>query len=455
MIVGNADTGPDDSTSISRGRVAVLTLGCKVNQSEGSLLLDEFARAGFAPTSFDELADVYVVNTCTVTHTGDAKSRQVIRQAMRRNPRALVVATGCYATVAAQRFPIENVLIVKNRDKDALIDIVSAHLGCIETPRLDDKVNLQGLVRRPVVATRTRAMIKVQDGCDSACSYCIIPRARGRSRSVAPEPIIERVQQLVTEGIAEVVITGVDLGSYGDDLSERHDLGSLLTQILHRTRIHRIRISSVEPGDFNSTWIDLWSDTRLCPHLHVPLQSGNDSVLERMRRRYDREEYRAMVDQCRDRIPGLTVTTDIITGFPGETDEEFSDGLAFVNEIDFDGMHVFRYSRRPGTAAAAMSDTVNETEKKRRAALLGDLSEAFKEAHVRRHLGTEHEVVWEDRVDGVWRGTTENNIRVFANDSSLATNAVDRRVLVAAFSSGCWGERTRDSDRLELPLVAV
>src|SRR5581483_11847367 len=222
-------------------RVAVLTLGCKVNHAESDELVDQFTAAGFVPTAFEEDADVYVVNTCSVTHVGDAKSRQAIRQATRRNPSALVVATGCFATTAAHRFPIEDVLVVKNRDKDRLIDIVRTHLGVGDDHPIPFKAVELGLA--PAQARHTRAMIKVQDGCDSACSYCIIPRARGRSRSTPLDHCIERTRTLVAAGHKEVVITGVDLGSYGLDLPEPTDLAHLITRMLNETDIHRIRIS--------------------------------------------------------------------------------------------------------------------------------------------------------------------------------------------------------------------
>ena len=206
-------------------------------------------------------------------------------------------------------------------------------------------------------------MVKAQDGCDSHCTYCIIPRARGRSRSLPPADVVRRVQALVREGHAEVVITGVDLGSYGEDDPELPDLGGLLRRVLDETEVPRVRVSSLEPGDFDPGWLTLWESPRLCRHLHVPLQSGSATVLQRMERRYTPGEFEAMVATCRARIPGVTITTDVMVGFPGETDAEFEEGYRFIRRIAFDGMHVFKYSPRSGTRAAHMPDAVsNETK---------------------------------------------------------------------------------------------
>lgn len=442
-------TGPGTVT-----RVALYTLGCKVNQAETDTLGDEFVRQGFRRVRFEEPADVYIVNTCTVTHVGDAKSRQILRQAARRTPGALVVATGCYASIVGNRLPIEGVLVVKNRDKDRLIDIVRTH---VERRGADG--DLAGRVRRssdPPVDVRGRAMVKVQDGCDSACSYCIIPRARGRSRSVDPARAAQRVQALVERGHQEIVITGVDLGSYGDDRPDFPDLGGLLRLLLENTDAHRFRVSSLEPGDFKLDWLDLWGDHRLCRHLHVPLQAGSDTVLARMRRRYGADQFLATVQACRRQVPGIAITTDVITGFPGETEEEFGQGLRFMERCRFDGMHVFPYSRRSGTAAAAMPDSVPDPVRKTRAALLRAIGEQAKAHHVARSLGAVEEVVWESRRDGVCRGMTGTNLRVYAADHDLEAGSVDDRLLTARYADGCWGEPPAHQARLpDLNVVAV
>jgi threonylcarbamoyladenosine tRNA methylthiotransferase MtaB len=419
--------------------VAFYTLGCKVNQAETDALGDQFERSGFIRVSFDDMADVYVVNTCTVTHVGDAKSRQVLRQATRANPAGLVVATGCYASIVRDRMPVDNVLVVRNRDKDRLLSIVEQHLESSPVVNVPDKPQQLGLVSSGH-QSRARPMLKVQDGCDSACSYCIIPRARGRSVSVSPDEVVERVRQLEALGHAEVVITGVDLGSYREKDAGLRDLGGLIERLLAETSVHRLRISSVEPGDFNVEWLRLWKNPRLCRHLHVPLQAGSDGALQRMRRKYNAAEYLAMLDEVRRAIPDMAITTDLITGFPGESEAEFEEGLSFVDRCRFDGMHVFPYSRRPGTAAASLPDHVAEPVKKRRAKILRNRAELAGKAHVERNLGLIHEVAWEYERDGVWQGTTGNNIRAYTVDPDLTATHIDRRRMTAAYGAGCWAE---------------
>lgn len=431
--------------------VAFYTLGCKVNQAETDSLIDEFRAARFQCTSFDSHADVYIINTCTVTHTGDAKSRQILRQARRMNPNALVVATGCYASIVRENMPVDGVLVVRNRDKDRLLDIVRKHISTEEQPPITDKPAQQGLAP---ASMRSRPMVKVQDGCDSACSYCIIPRSRGRSRSVPPHTVINRVRHLSDSGHEEVVITGVDLGSYGSEDSSLPDLGQLLEAILAETEVHRVRVSSLEPGDFDLRWLDLWRSGRLCRHLHLPLQAGSDGALLRMRRQYDTSRFAEVISACREAVSDLAITTDIITGFPGETNAEFESGLAFIDQCAFDGMHVFPYSLRPGTAAAKLADHVNDRIKKERAAVLRERAASALQAHVQANVGTTQEVVWESHRDGVWRGTTDNNVRAFTYDPSLSTQS-DRRLLSAVYSEGCWAEPIGVPDLNMIPLVAV
>lgn len=436
-------------------RIAFYTLGCKVNQAETDAISDQFAQLGYVCVPFETEADVYVVNTCTVTHVADAKSRHILRQARRTNPDALVVATGCYASIVRDQLPVGEVLVVRNRDKDKLVPLVEQRLGHSDAQVDLEKPKLQGFLPQCALS-RARPNVKAQDGCDAACAYCIIPRARGRSRSVAPEKIVARVRQLVDQGHKEVVITGVDLGSYGEDDEGFPDLGGLLEMLLAATRLYRVRVSSVEPGDFKLRWLDLWSGPRLCRHLHIPLQSGSDSVLARMRRRYDSSQFFKMIDACRRHIPGLAITTDVITGFPGETDSEFAAGLSFIEECEFDGLHVFPYSPRPGTAAAHLPNHVDDYVKKDRAATLRSLAESRKRAHIARKIGDQVEVVWESDQDGIWRGMSDDNIRVYSSDSHLSVNSLDSRRLCVAYADGCWGEVVETSSKASrIPLVAV
>lgn len=436
-------------------KVAFHSLGCKVNQSEIDALRDEFTASGFECVPFENFADIYVVNTCSVTHVGDAKSRQTIRHAARTNPKALVVATGCYATIAHELLAGEGVFVVRNRDKDQLLGIVKEHLlaGLGGDEAMENPAWLGSAQVAP--SGRARATVKVQDGCDGICSYCIIPRARGRSVSLEPTQVLRRVRALTSRGHPEVVITGIDLGSYGGRRADLPDLAGLLSLVLDQTDVHRVRISSVEPGDFDLTWLSLWPNPRLCRHLHVPLQAGSDSVLTRMRRKYDTNRFWEMLCACRDAIPGLAVTTDIITGFPGETDEEFAEGFYFIERCRFDGMHVFPYSLRSGTSAIRLEGHVSEQVKGKRAAILREIAARAKVDHASRNIGLTQEVVWESERQGVWRGLTDNNVRVFGDGDGCKANAVQERTLTGIFGDGCWGESITPAKRLVIPLVAV
>ncbi|MGI8824702.1 MAG: tRNA (N(6)-L-threonylcarbamoyladenosine(37)-C(2))-methylthiotransferase MtaB [Chloroflexota bacterium] len=420
-------------------RIAFTTLGCKVNQSETDLYARQFASAGFACVPFDAPADVYVVNTCTVTHVADRKSRQLLGQARRANRDALIVAVGCYASIAGDALADERTLVIRNRDKERMLGLVQGRLRheAIDLPYFADR---EKYVDTDSGYTRSRAMVKVQDGCDSHCAYCIIPRARGRSRSVRPDVIIQRVNALVREGHAEVVITGVDLGSYGDNEPALPDLGSLLRRILDETDVGRIRVSSLEPGDFKESWLGLWDDKRLCRHLHAPLQAGSASVLARMGRSYTPEEYAAMVAACRAAVPDMTLATDVMTGFPGETVQEFEECLEFIQRMSFDGMHVFKYSKRSGTPAGRTSNQVAEETKNDRSRLLRDEASSGVRRLLARHHGTTREVAWEGEREGVRRGLTDTNVRVFASSDRLPAGGLSRMRLIRGFRDGLWCE---------------
>lgn len=436
------------STSSGAPTVAFTTLGCKVNQSETDLLARQFAAAGYQNVSFDGPADVYVVNTCTVTHVADRKSRQTIGQARRRNPDSLVVATGCYASIVGQLLADDRTLVVRNRDKERLVSLVDGRLHHVAgtTPYFNDS---EKYLDYSGGQERSRAMVKVQDGCDSHCAYCIIPRVRGRSRSLPPERVLARVNALVREGHAEIVITGVDLGSYGEDDPSLPDLGGLLKRIVEETDVPRVRVSSLEPGDFDRAWLDLWTDTRLCRHLHVPLQSGSGSVLRRMGRAYEPEGFAAMVASCRE-VSRMTITTDVMVGFPGESDEEFEEGFRFIREIAFDGMHVFKYSRRSGTRAAHMEDQVPEQIKTKRSAVLRAEADRGIERLLARHADKMATVAWESEREGIRRGVTDTNVRVYGSHAS-PTGRLDRVRLQGRHADGLWAQPAQ----VDIPLIPI
>jgi threonylcarbamoyladenosine tRNA methylthiotransferase MtaB len=424
--------------------IALATLGCKVNQAETEILSRRFASAGFTLTSFDAAADVYVLNTCTVTHIADRKARQLLRQARRRNPLALVIATGCYATTDAEamgRIPGLD-LAVPNDQKAGLVALVTRQLASLTLEPVAPVA--------PAPAGRTRAMVKVQDGCDTFCAYCIVPFARGKPTSVSLDHVVTQVSCLAGEGYQEVVLTGVHLGLWGKDLPGRdQDLASLVRAILHETSIPRLRLSSIEPQDFTGGFLDLWSDRRLCRHLHLPLQSGCEATLRRMGRRYTAAEFANLVSQGRLALPGLAITTDIIAGLPGETEAEFEESLAFARGQRFARIHVFKFSPRYGTRAATMPGQTPEPAKRVRAQMLAALSDEGSRSFRQACVGATVEVLWEERVgtcqpggSKAWAGLSDNYIRVLMPSDEALENRITRVRLTGLAGDGMTAELT-------------
>ena len=405
--------------------VAIETHGCKLNQADSAVLASDFVRAGFRLVDDIESADVYLVNTCTVTHVADRKARRALRSARRRNPNATIVATGCYA----QRSPealrnLEEVdLVVGNTDKAALVSQIVQWKGQAPGPCALGTDSYGASPR----AARTRAMIKIQEGCDQVCAYCIVPKVRGRERSIPPEVILRHIDEHISRGCKEVVLTGTQLGSYGFDLP-KIDLANLLKRIVCETDVARLRVSSLQPQEIGATMLKLWADPRLCPHFHLALQSGSDAVLKRMRRRYTARQYSQAVEMVREAVPGVSITTDVIVGFPGETDEDFELTYALCDEVGFAAMHVFPYSMRPGTSAAYFDDRVDPATKARRVQELLSLSKRHFAEFRERFLGTVRPVLWEDPKEDValdlWSGLTDNYIRVQGHSSKRLTNEV-------------------------------
>ncbi len=407
--------------------VAVETHGCKLNQADSSVVASEFARAGFRLVSTLEPADIYVVNSCTVTHVADRKARRAIRAARRRNPGATIVATGCFAQRAPaelEKLP-EVDLVIGNTDKPTLVRRVSEWRGGPPVPcAVGDDV--QPLAPR---IARTRAAVKIQEGCDQVCAYCIVPRVRGRERSIPPEEILARIDDHVASGYREVVLTGTQLGTYGFDL-DGITLEGLVRLVLERTGIERLRVSSLQPQEITPGLIRLWSDGRLCPHFHLPLQSGSDGVLQRMRRRYTRGLFGEVVDMIRDSVPGVAITTDVIAGFPGESERDFEDTSELCERVGFAAMHVFPYSSRPGTSAAHFGGTVSGKTKSERMERLLDLSRSGAADFRGGFKGEARPVLWEEAVKGeggaLWSGLTDNYIRVRARSRLALSNTITR-----------------------------
>ena len=411
-------------------RVAVHHLGCKLNQYEAEALKAGFGRSGWRVVPFAEEADVYVVNTCTVTGSGDADSRRAVRRARRCNPEALVVATGCYA----QRRPEElrgagAGLVVPNTDKAGLVDRVRAHLGTgaaglrQDPPAAPAPGPTSG--RRPptrrflqidgaVAEGRTRGTLQVQDGCDEHCTFCIIPTVRGPGVSRPPAEVLAQARNMVEAGYRELALTGVHTGSYGSDLDGADTFADLVRQLAAVEGLERIRLNSIEPGYVSDRLIDIAADTEsVCRHFHVPLQSGDDRVLRRMGRRYTAAHYAERITRIAHRLPGCAIGADVMAGFPGEGEEHFASTRSLLERLPVTYLHVFPYSEREGTPAQRLEGHHGGQVKRRRVRELIALGEGKRLAFHRRHLGRRVRVlVEEEGRDGLAAGLTDNYIRV-------------------------------------------
>jgi threonylcarbamoyladenosine tRNA methylthiotransferase MtaB len=390
------------------------TLGCRLNQSEIDSMARQFQRQGHTIVDDPAQADWIVVNTCAVTHEAAASSRQVIRELARVNNTAQITVTGCYAQLAPQDIRVLPGVsrIVDNASKETLVEQVSGQ----PVPVYDQ----EPIERDPAIRGalgRTRAFVKVQDGCDNACTFCITTIARGSGRSRPTADIIEEIRYLCALGYQEAVLTGVHLGSYGYDWGQPNALSALVQTILNETDLPRLRLSSLEPWDLSPAFFELWQNPRLCRHLHLPLQSGSDATLRRMLRRTSQSQFSALVNAARTAVPGISITSDIIVGFPGETEEEFADSLAFIEKMQFASLHIFRYSKRAGTAAARMKGHVPEAIKKARSAQLRQLAAELEQQYANQFVGSTLNVLWE-QVAGATEagfvnvGYTDNYIKV-------------------------------------------
>lgn len=427
-------------------RVYVDTLGCRLNQSEIESLARQFERAGHTVVRVAEEADLCVVNTCAVTGEAEHKSRQLIRRIARAAPQVRIVATGCYAHLAPDRVQtLPGVSqVINNFDKDRLVALVAPAVVPLSpgaggrvraTAELFDREPI-GRDYVPGAYGRTRAFVKVQDGCDNRCTFCITTMARGPGRSRPLAEVVAEVQAMAVGGYQEVVLTGVHLGSYGHDRGERDGLKRLVAALLADTDIPRLRLSSLEPWDLDEGFFELWANPRLCPYLHLPLQSGCDRTLRRMARRTTCASFRRLVEAARAAIPDLALTTDLIAGFPGESEDDFRASYAYVASIGFAGLHVFPYSARPGTAAARMRNQVPHRVKEARCQALMALGREMGRAFRQRYVGRTMEVLWEnatgaDEHGWRWSGLTPNYLRVEVTSREVLHNRVTPVRLVA------------------------
>lgn len=415
-------------------KVYLHTLGCRLNQSEIESMAARFAAAGHVIVTDPTQAGLCVVNTCAVTAEAARKSRQLIRRLHRANPQASLVVTGCFAQLepeAAARLPGVT-RVVSNDAKDE-----------IAPPQVGEVSHLP-----PGALGRTRAFVKAQDGCNNHCAYCVTTLARGASRSRPLGEVIDEIDALAAAGYKEVVLTGVHLGAYGRDLGRHDDLSRLVRAVLERTSIPRVRLSSLEPWEIPADFFALWENPRFCRQLHLPLQSGAAATLRRMGRRTTPADFAALVGEARAHIPDLSLTTDIMVGFPGESEAEFAESLDFVRRMDFAKLHVFRYSPRPGTPAASMPGQVDGVTQRARSAQMQALSDEGARRFAARFVGRVMPVLWEAARPGedgsfVNSGLTDNYLRVWLDVGRVLTNTITTACLVEVVEGGLRGDMVR------------
>jgi threonylcarbamoyladenosine tRNA methylthiotransferase MtaB len=420
--------------------VAIATLGCKTNQFESAALEERLREAGYRFVPFDEGAELVIVNTCTVTAATDAQSRNLVRRARRLNPDCRVVVTGCYAQVnPAALLAIPGVFLVLGNDEKRDLLRLIAEGGKTPSAHVSDIRQATEAVPLPLssFSERSRAFVQIQNGCDAFCSYCIIPYARGRSRSVDPEAVLEQVRTLVDSGYGEIVLTGIHIGGYGLDLNPPTSLLCLVQRIGSETTVARLRLGSLEPTEISAALIETMAVSKiLCPHFHIPLQAGDDEVLRRMNRHYDTAFFRKLVETIHARIPEAAIGLDVIVGFPGESDGEFANTLALIEDLPVSHLHVFPFSRRPGTPAAAMAGQLPGDLIRERAARLRAIGDEKLRRFAARFVGCTLEVVVEGgRSGGLCRSLSRNYLSVlFPGKGGREGEALDLRI------TACQGE---------------
>ena len=413
-------------------KIAFKTLGCRLNQYETDALISEFRHLGYTVVPFSQPADIYVINTCTVTNQSDHKSRNMISQAIRRTGQSVVIATGCMVNHFREQLEQQPGITyaVDNERKSSIVSLVEAHFqGKMVSPGYfpGDKFHFPLTDR----SFHTRSLIKIQDGCDNYCSYCIIPRVRGRAVSRPLPEILDNIRQVTEAGFKEVVLTGVNIGRYQYDNQNFEDL---VERILQLPGNFRLRISSIEPEGFGEKLFDLFSHPKLTPHLHLCLQSGSDTILKRMHRKYDVKTFMAMMESVRKRYSDFNFTTDIIVGFPGETEEDFKQSVTIAREARFSHIHTFKYSKRDGTLAARMEDQIPEVIKTQRSRVIREISASNKIKYYHSMLNKTQEVLFEKKGKGFSTGYGQHYIPVIVHNE-FANNSM-RKVMLTGIDEG-------------------
>lgn len=407
-------------------KVGICSLGCKVNIYESELVTNILKNNNYTVVDFEDKADIYIINTCSVTNESDKKSRKMINRAKKNNPAAIIIVMGCYSQVNAEDIDVD--IVLGNKDKSKIVEIIEEYIKTKQKKKIIYDLTKVDFEKMEITNfdSHTRAFVKIQDGCNAFCSYCIIPYVRGRVRSKDPEDVIKEVTALVEKGYKEIVLTGIHTGRYGTDINT--NLEELLNKLVNIPNIYRIRLSSIEINEITPGIKELLKENKvMAKHLHIPLQSGSNKILKLMNRRYNKEEFLAMVDDLRD-IPDISLTTDLIVGFPNEDEEEFNETIDTLKKIGFTKIHTFPYSKRKGTPAATMDNQVSPEEKKRRVHRILDLSNKYEHNFYESKIGKIYDGVVEIHSNGTAIVHTSNFIPVIINDIVEEGTIVDVKI---------------------------
>ena len=428
-------------------KVAFTTLGCKVNQFETEVMEGLFKEKKYEIVNFEEVADVYVINTCSVTHLGEKKSRQLIRRAIKNNNKAIVAVVGCYSQVAADEIAkIEGVsLIVGTKERKNIVTLVETVLKEHQPLQVvEDVMDYHEFEDIPLLNNpdRTRAFLKIQDGCSNFCTYCIIPYTRGPLKSRKLDSILSEAENLVESGFKEIVLTGIHLGAYGKDLADEIALVDVVKALLDNEKLKRLRLGSLESIELDQEILEIMNqDQRLCRQLHLPLQSGSDKILKKMNRNYTTAEFKALIDNIYAKVPGVAITTDVIVGFPGEKSTDFNEAVEFIKNMNFSKIHIFPYSKRKNTPAANYAEQVSEDEKKKRSVYLKEISDMANAKYRNKMLNTTVEILVENITPDYAEGLASNYVKVYCENNNFQKDNFYKLKIIKLYKDGVWAEK--------------
>ena len=428
-------------------KVAFTTLGCKVNQFETEVMEGLFKEKKYEIVNFEEVADVYVINTCSVTHLGEKKSRQLIRRAIKNNNKAIVAVVGCYSQVAADEIAkIEGVsLIVGTKERKNIVTLVETVLKEHQPLQVvEDVMDYHEFEDIPLLNNpdRTRAFLKIQDGCSNFCTYCIIPYTRGPLKSRKLDSILSAAEKLLESGFKEIVLTGIHLGAYGKDLADEIALVDVVKALLDNEKLTRLRLGSLESIELDQEILEIMNqDQRLCRQLHLPLQSGSDKILKKMNRNYTTAEFKALVDNIYAKVPGVAITTDVIVGFPGENSTDFNEAVEFIKNMNFSKIHIFPYSKRKNTPAANYAEQVSEDEKKKRSVYLKEISDMANAKYRNKMLNTTVEILVENITPDYAEGLASNYVKVYCENNNFQKDNFYKLKIIKLYKDGVWAEK--------------